>query len=127
MKVYIRPGKWEGGDLEGARGYTIGDGGKWVQDERFAVRVARTATWSELVTAVAAAEEARDYSVSDASAPSPPSLFALCSSLLAARSLLLAPLSWLLAPGCSTVCSLPLAPACTLQTFRDCLQCAFVC
>lgn len=55
MTVYIRPGQWVGG--------SIGDGGKWVQDERFAVRVPRTATWSELVTAVAASDEARDYSV----------------------------------------------------------------
>eukprot|EP01043_Picozoa_sp_COSAG02_P024366 COSAG02_NODE_1329_length_13218_cov_16.986432_2_plen_909_part_00 len=55
MTVYIRPGQWLGG--------SIGDGGKWVQDDRFSVRVPRTATWSELVTAVAASDQARDYSV----------------------------------------------------------------
>ena len=55
MTVYIRPGRWEGGG--------IGDGGKWVQDERFAVKVPRSATWAELVTAVAASDEAAAYTV----------------------------------------------------------------
>lgn len=55
MTVYIRPGRWVGG--------SIGEGGKWVQDDRFAVRVSRTSTWSDLVTAVAASDEARDCSV----------------------------------------------------------------